>query len=326
MQDTRAIRPEIKGLFETIKVQAIQYAESFDRLEKCQSDFESLSQEIKTINNDLYVSINNELLHFKQYYNYIIKLLKIENNKVTQKYTELKDLKQLQDSYFEANDSILNINQSLEKQFNELKSYFTEYQKIVDSIKIAADEKVEEYISNSTDKIEKTVKASYSKFEDRVASKVRQIESKIISYDELNLNFQEKYKSEHKKILDEIDNFKRVIVNIELTRENPKDPNSPKYLINELNDRVIRFEDNFREINERIDSFYKLMKPNNFQPSSYEPVPASKTKQFNNEDLAIINRLNNQISELSKKQSTFLGIGVSGIILAVIAIVLAFIF
>ena len=34
MQDSKAIRPEIKGLFDTVRQQAILYSEAFDTLER----------------------------------------------------------------------------------------------------------------------------------------------------------------------------------------------------------------------------------------------------------------------------------------------------
>jgi hypothetical protein len=127
MQDSKAIRPEIKGLFDSVRQQALLYAEAFEILDRNKLIYESMTGDMKNITADAVLKINHEMSHLKEKYDNIIKILQIESAKVTEKYTELKDLKGLQDSYFSALESIKLFNENIEKQSNEFKREYNEF-------------------------------------------------------------------------------------------------------------------------------------------------------------------------------------------------------
>ncbi|MBX3044926.1 MAG: hypothetical protein KIT33_09755 [Candidatus Kapabacteria bacterium] len=220
MYESKAIRPEIKGLFDTIRQQAIRYAEAFDLLDKQRLEYENYILQLKATNEDVYRTTSNELFNLKQKYEELIKLVKLESSQISQKYSELKDLKQLQTSYFSALESIKVIQTSLEQQFNILKKGVDDFTTHSEDIKNSADTKVDDFLKSSFDRIDEMIKTQYKKFEDKIAHKVRHIEGKIINNDEIYWAFQNKYKEDLKNVLTEFDDFRRQFLKSEFDRNN----------------------------------------------------------------------------------------------------------
>lgn len=317
MLDTKAIRPEIKGLFETIHQQAEKYAQAFELLDSHKQDYEKLSIELKTLNDGVYSSVNHELVNLKQKYDDIIKLLKIESSQIHQKYTELSDLSSLQSSYFSALESIKTIQLSLEEQFVMLKKGVDDYTESINSIKNSADEKVDDFLKDSLEEIEKTVKSQYQGFEDRITRQVRLIEGKILNNDEIYFAFQAKYKEDIKIINADIDDFKKSVVKLEIARNNPNDPLSFKSTLNELNSKIDQIEANIA-ISDKISTPKQNVRETISDKTSHSNTP----KQTPNND-AFVNQLKSKIHIYEKKNSTLTIISLSAMITALIALALS---
>jgi hypothetical protein len=317
MLDTKAIRPEIKGLFETIHQQAEKYAQAFGLLDSHKQEYEKLSIELKTLNDGVYSSVNHELVNLKQKYDDIIKLLKIESSQIHQKYTELSDLSSLQSSYFSALESIKTIQLSLEEQFVMLKKGVDDYTESINSIKNSADEKVDDFLKDSLEEIEKTVKSQYQGFEDRITRQVRLIEGKILNNDEIYFAFQAKYKEDIKIINADIDDVKKSVVKLEIARNNPNDPLSFKSTLNELNSKIDQIEANIA-ISDKISTPKQNVRETISDKTSHSNTP----KQTPNND-AFVNQLKSKIHIYEKKNSTLTIISLSAMITALIALALS---
>ncbi len=324
MEDTKAIRPEIKGLFDTIKNQAIQYADTFDKLEQCHADYIALTKDIKKINEELYLSINAEIFAFKQSYEDYIKLLKIESLKISQKYSELKDLKMLQDSYFDAKESIVTINQNLEKQNNELKTLFDDFNSLVDSIKNSADEKIDDFLKSSINRFNDTIKSDLKNTENKINQRISYHNNKISIIEKSLKNYYEKQILDTKNIYDEIDNLKKNVVNLFQISTNKSNQSNNEIKKNAIKDNFSMLNSKYDELNDRIDTLANLLKDANKYKYS-DSNQNFQSKSFSNEDKVLINNLNNQILELKSFQNKAIQISIGAVIIAIISIAIAFI-
>jgi hypothetical protein len=323
MQDTKAIRPEIKGLFELIRNQAVKYSEAFEAIEMHRNEYEIFINDLKKLNNELYVSINNEIFNLKQQFNDLIKLLKIENSRVVQKYSELQDLKSLQDSYFSALDSIKNIQISLEQQSINLKESTDDYKQRIDEIKFSADTKVDEFIKGALDKIDETVKSKYQSFEEKINSKLNQIDSKILNNDEVYFSFQEKYLYDLKRVLEEFDIFKKNMLNIELSRKSQDYNSILKKMISNHNDKFAEAFEKINELNDKFESLNSKFDRNNLPYlKNMKSESNSGNKNLINEN-KILNEFKNATIEIENKMKMSIIISVSSIVLAIVAIILS---
>ncbi len=319
MLDSKAIRPEIKGLFDTIILQAEKYAQAFELLDSHKQDYEKLARDLKTLNETVYSSVNHELISLKQKYDDIIKILKIESSQINQKYSEINDLSTLQQSYFSALESIKIIQTSLEQQFGLLKKGVDEYTDSINEIKHSADEKVNDFLKDSLSEIEKTVTSQYQGFEDKIIRQVRMVEGKILNNDEVYFAFQAKYKDDLKSITNELDDFKKSIVKLEVARNNPNDPLSLKGSLNDLHSKIEKIEKSFLE----IESSNGLLKsPAKTKDIHNVPVVSSSSGKTINVD-AKFNQLNAKIIELEKKISIVNIVSVVSIITALIALAIS---
>ncbi|MDX9790577.1 MAG: hypothetical protein WC313_10170 [Candidatus Kapaibacterium sp.] len=327
MQDTKALRPEIKGLFETIKNQAIKYSEAFELLDYHRSEYERYIKELKSLYDEIYVSTGNEMFQLRQKYDDLTKILKVENSKISRKYSELKDLKQLQDSYFSALESIKSIQTSLESQYSMLKKGSDDFNEKIQDIKNSANSKVDEFISVYLDKIDDTLKSQNHKFEDKINNKLRLIEGKIINNDEIYFAFQEKYKSDIKKVLDEFDKTRR---NLSEQENYPLgDKENITTLVrfkNELNEKVNNIEENFEVIRNKIESLDKTI--DRFSPvnqDKHSTVPQTITTTGVSSSDVLIKKLQSQISELRNKTTLANTIAYISIGIALLTLILLFV-
>lgn len=322
MLDSKAIRPEIKGLFDTIVLQAEKYAQAFELLDSHRNDYEKLARDLKTLNESVYSSVNHELINLKQKYDDIIKILKIESSQIHQKYSEINDLSTLQQSYFSALESIKVIQTSIEQQFSLLKKGVDEYTDSINDIKLSADEKVNEFLKDSLGEIEKTVTLQYQSFEDRIIRQVRIVEGKILNNDEVYFAFQTKYKNDLKRITDELDDFKKSIIKLEVARNNPNDPHSLKGSLNDLHSKIEKIEKSYLE----TENTNGLLKTQSKTKDVHEiqAVSSSQSKPHNFDSK--FNLLNVKITALEKKISVANIVSVVSIISALIALAVSLIF
>ena len=108
-----------------------------------------MTEDMRNITSDVVLKINHEMSHLKEKYDSIIKILHIETNKVTEKYSELKDLKILQDSYFSALESIKQFNENIEKQSNDFKKEYNEFKKEITFFRKRTDDEILSLTENS---------------------------------------------------------------------------------------------------------------------------------------------------------------------------------
>lgn len=326
MQETKAISPEIKGLFDTIKIQAAQYADAFDQFDNTRKEFEEFSAELRKIHSDLYTKTNSELNNYSEIYDDLINLIKNEYSKVHLHYQELSDLKKLQDSYFETLQKINNLNITVESQSSELKTYFAEYSELVESLKKSSETKVDEFLSDSLSRIDEVVKTKYQKFENQITTKIRKIDGKVISNDAMFYSLQDQYSNDFKSILREIDSFKKAIIQIELSKNNPNDPSSQKSFINEFDIKMHNIDQKVKTLNDRLDNVYKNLKNNSISQSGSDD---SNSNAIFRSSVVIntpqIYQINNLITVMNKKITTIMGLSIAALIISVIAFVLTFI-
>lgn len=322
MSDTRALRPEIKGLFETIKVQAVQYSQAFDELEKAYRQYDILTESLENKFSEISSSVYQELNQSRKEFDEIINYIKVEENKITQKYSQLLDLDKLQKSYLETLEKIKKIQIQLTEHSEEVNKYYSEYTENVKSIKENADSKVDEYLKDALSKVETVALNAQNQYEVKVNELIKQIDNKVTTNLKSYRFFYDKYNEDVKRFSGEMDYFKKNIINIELSRNTGIDPNTIKSVVNDLNDKYMVAQDEIKKLNDRIDTAYKNIKDATTTLQSGN----SKHSYVSKNESAAINHLNTLIYNLEKKFSVMIGITISAIIISIVAIVLVFAF
>jgi len=194
MDESKAISPEIKGLFETIKRQALEYSKAFEFFEETrqkivqtQSELEDfakhLSKELDERYHLLENTINDFISDFQQ------KHSSIEN--VFKELTRIEFLKN-----------------ELERMYSDLKIQMLKVDNLLKTLENKLEMEFETYSKNLTDKFQNQVESTLKMLEVKYALKFKSIDEKISNFDQKLLNQTVSQTRFSKIVYDEIDTLK----------------------------------------------------------------------------------------------------------------------
>ncbi|MBE2187982.1 MAG: hypothetical protein IAE98_00820 [Candidatus Kapabacteria bacterium] len=214
MAENKAIRPEIRGLFDTIREHALKYNRAFENLEKDREDYEYFVGELKKQVQEFYKVINTDFYSIKQKYDDVIKIINIETLKTLDKYSELSDLEQLQKSYFKAVQDISEIQQSLDEQFEFLKKESNAFINLINEIKNRSNREVEKFLENAEQTLSETITKEITKTEEKLMVKLVSVEKRLVYFDQVYWAFQDRYREEVRNFYKEMDTLKSIFSSV----------------------------------------------------------------------------------------------------------------
>ncbi len=214
MQDTQSIRPEIKGLFDTIKEQSVKYNEAFEHLERQTYAYRMFMNELNDLAENVKSTLNNKIRSIDVKVEDSIRILKLEHNKTINKYTELRDLKYLQDTFQNAVDSINQIKETFDRHVETNKRIVNEFDRTLLDFKKKSNNELEIFMTESQTKINTLTANEFAKMEEKIAIRQRQIEGRMISLDQTFWNNFDKLAAEFKNMGKEFDGLKSIISSI----------------------------------------------------------------------------------------------------------------
>lgn len=214
MQDTKAIRPEIKGLFDTVKQQSLQYVDAFEQLESYKRQYISMVDDVDKLAESLALKINHEIFSLKQKYDSITKILTIETNKTLDKYKELSSLSQLQDSYNNAIESIKIIRETLDKNTLQLRKDSEEYSRELNHIKINAEKEIKNIINNNDELIRNIIDEEKNIFEVEINSKFKMLDGRLYKVEQSTSSINKQLNTDFGRIYKDIDTLRNLVRNL----------------------------------------------------------------------------------------------------------------
>ncbi|MBS4001021.1 MAG: hypothetical protein KGZ71_11125 [Desulfobulbaceae bacterium] len=214
MAENKAIRPEIRGLFDTIREHALKYNRAFENLEKDREDYEYFVGELKKQVQEFYKVINTDFYSIKQKYDDVIKIINIETLKTLDKYSELSDLEQLQKSYFKAVQDISEIQQSLDEQFEFLKKESNAFINLINEIKNRSNREVEKFLENAEQTLSESISKEITKTEEKLMVKLVSVEKRLVYFDQVYWAFQDRYREEVRNFYKEMDTLKSIFSSV----------------------------------------------------------------------------------------------------------------
>ena len=304
MLDSKAISPEVKGLFETVHLQAKEYARAFQELEQSMHEFKLLSDALLKLKEQLKEQVDNAISELNKQFNDSLSFIENKTDKAIKIYEDLQSIRDFRDSLSEIHDK-------LKKQTVEFDSY-------LQSIRAKADVELELLISNIKGKIEKEVESETQKSEMRIALKLRQMDSKLIAYDQKLWSLNENQSREYKSIIDEIEIIRNNLQNY-------------RQAIEEVRKKIeSQFTQTEKDISQKIRFFESLI--NSFN-SEYRTAGSGRLseneaisqkaleKEIEYHDIDLKN-INNRLDELYKKINLPIVISIISIIGFVILLII----
>ena len=206
MEDSKALSPEAKGLFETVRSQAKEYENAFELL-----DYEIKELQIQRemyINSaeQLRADVNNAILELSKNVEDTLSNIDSKTNKAIKIYDELDNIRQLK-------NSLTLLSEALKKQ--EL-----EFETSLQSFKARSDLEIETALANLNNTIEKEIDNEAQKIEVRMALALKQVQTKLLNYDQRIWSLSDMQTRDFKNFNEEISILKSRITNLTVEMEN----------------------------------------------------------------------------------------------------------
>ncbi len=266
MQDTQSIRPEIKGLFDTIREQSIKYNEAFEHLERQTYAYRLFMNELNELADNVKTTLNNKIRNIDVKVEDSIRVLKLETAKTINKYTELKDLKYLQDSYQHAIDAINQIKETFDRHIEVNKRIVNEFERTLADFKKKSNNELEIFIVESQTKINTIAANEFAKLEDKIAIRQRQIEGRLVGFDQNFWSNTERVNNELKQLGKEFDGMKSIISSI-------------NHMADEQAKKLkLQFDATNEKMETRIEFLNELIKDFEFKLANFEKNSSDKNK------------------------------------------------
>lgn len=214
MNETNAIRPEIRGLFDTVKQQARQYRTAFETIEKRSDEFLKLAHELRKLSDDTQKDVENTIYNLRQKVEDLIKVLELETEKTLQKYRQLKDISELKDNVEDAFDRSMELREELAKNNitaqNLIKNLDSEMEKIREIARNSSDY----LIKQEKQLIDNTLRKNFEIFDKKYLEHAKSNEQRIIKVDKAFWALQDKYENEFGKMASDLAEMRQIFSSI----------------------------------------------------------------------------------------------------------------
>jgi len=328
MPETNAIRPEIKGLFETVKQQAHQYQEAFDRLEHVYSHYQQLVSDLENLSEKFQTRINNEIFNLKQKYDNITKILTIETNKTIEKYSELQDLKTLQDSYQAALNSINLMISKIDTSIKNLEKNEENFEREITIFKNKTNEEVQKFIDDATKKIQDISNKVYEKKEIEIKNIQRAFDLRLIKLENSMWSINDKINYEIETINKELSIFRDISnkLHIKLDKLQNQQFDKIKEDISKLELEIANLNSQLYSLENKTSNSKELLGKE--LPDDTKMITAYFGRDYEDEFNRLISqvkKIENELINSENKNKILLTIAITSISLAAISIILSFV-
>jgi hypothetical protein len=285
MLESKAISPEVKGLFETIRSQAKEYAIAFQTLDNSVKEFYSIKESLSKLSEQLKIQVDNSIIDLNKHVTDTLSYIETKTDKTIKIYDDLQSIRDFKDLLSEFYESI--------------KKKSVEYDSTLQSIRAKADVEMELIISNIKNRIEKEVENETQKSEMRIVLKLRQMESKLLAYDQKLWSLNENQSREFKNILDEIDLLRNYVQSYKQATDEVRKKFETHF--SQIETEISKKMEYFRSL---VSSFESEIKSNGFGKYNDEQKLNNKNLEKSFEFINIsLKNLNNKIDIIQRKNN-----------------------
>lgn len=314
MENTRALSPEIKALFEKIKIQSAEYAKAFEMIEAERRAFVRLNEQMATLAKLIKDEADNSSQTLRIHAESVISMLKAKLAETLDLNFDLGNVKEFKTQISQMLDDLNNIHSKVSAQSKEMESALKYFKK-------KSDMELETAVDSMKDKIEKDIQAEGQKVDSKVSLRQKQIESKLYSLDQTIKNAEDSFTAGIKRLTIEMDLFKNGFrfANDSNKIEEITDFSNDKDKIKILEHKIAEFEDIIAglamEANEKLlDKGHTVDHDFSVAISDVEKNAAQISKR--------ISDLTSALENSQKKSSSATAVSVVASILSIIALAL----
>ncbi len=345
MAETRALSPEVRGLFDTVRQQAEEYASAFISIERCREDFDTLNSKAAALLNQMHDDVSTALLDLQNGAEGTINSLNEKIRELDEKYIDLGDKYKNLDELSEIKDRHKAMIEVLTDLRAPLPALLARINNEIDKCEIAIREfkdKAYDELNRTLDRLGNKAKSDIGirielesrKLESRITLRQKLIEGKLQTVEQTIWAIRDEYSLEIRRINDrlkEFDDLPLARLRDSAGGEDIIAPEGiqaaglpPAGLITELADRVSKLESMMLDFEIRLQSTLEGRDGPNGADESNLADKIGRAEKRIGELSASLSRMGNDLEESSKKASSAMTAAIIAIILAFIAIILSF--
>jgi predicted nucleic acid-binding Zn-ribbon protein len=202
MDESKAIGPEIKGLFETIKKQAIEYSKAFDFFEQTKRDIILKLQELDNFTENISKLLEEKVEFLENRFNDFVTSFQEKTAKIENVYQNLEQIESLKNE--------------LSKLHSDLKVKLLEVDNLMKTLENKVEMEFENYTQKTIQRIEEQTDSTLKVLEVKYALKFKSIDEKLSNIERNMLNLTVSQSRSSRAIYDDIDTLKE---NIQLIKQ-----------------------------------------------------------------------------------------------------------
>lgn len=318
MESTRALSPDIRGLFDLVQHQAIEYSKAFELFEKNRRDFEFMVDQMRALSKSIREESDATIKELNTSVMDSLIILKNRTEETISNGIELKNIKQFRDDIESKLNIIEALQDKLNKQSEELDSAIKFFRK-------KSEMELESTLITVKSKLEREIQNESQKIEAKVGMRLKQIENVIVNIDENAKSLEDRHSNQLKKLMSEMDSIKYGYFSF-TPGSGPGSGFNPlpqsSITIDDIEAKIYEYESRIGELTGKIEKFSKLLD----KLSSIDIIEVLDNME---KKLFSTSRAASESKEMSakayKKVSSGTMLGIMGIVLGLIALIVALI-
>lgn len=198
MEESKAISPEVKGLFSTVRAQAKEYTKAFERLEIEISRFEALKTELSKVPDQIRYEVNNTIQELRKNVDDSIELLEVKFDTISNIYNDIESIRSLRDE--------------LSDMSKKLNNQTVEINNIINNFRARSEAELKSFIAEIRQKIDDEMAQHSAKTENKMNIKIRKLEGKLLTFDQKLWSVSNTQNYEFKNLLSDFNALKADVV------------------------------------------------------------------------------------------------------------------
>ncbi len=242
MEESKAISPEIKGLFETIKKQAAEYSRAFEFFEEEKKAIIRQRRELEDLMNILTEELNQKLQQFERNFTEYVATIEERAQSINEVYQQLESIAEL-------NKSMTNLN-------SELKVKLLEVDSLLKTLSNRIDSEFENLQNKLNQKFQENLETTLKRMEVKYSLKFKSLDEKVINFEQKILNSTVTFSRFSKSFYDEIDSIKENLQNLKETIYDERQRIEARFseFMENLNQKLIYFDQIASKADERTET------------------------------------------------------------------------
>ncbi|MCX7880447.1 MAG: hypothetical protein N2517_07275 [Ignavibacteria bacterium] len=242
MDESKAINPEIKGLFETVKRQALEYSKAFEFFEEEKKIISQKLEELENFSQHILEEIENKIKLLENTINDFISDFQQKSASFEVAYKEL--------------DRIELLKQELNNQNSELKVQMIKFDSLLKTFENKVELEFESLSRKVLNMIENEISSSLKKFEVKYALKIKSLEEKVVNFEQKLLALTLSQSRFTKTFYEETDTMQQGLQQIKQALYDERQKIEARFseFSEELNKKLIRFDQLLNQIEQQTET------------------------------------------------------------------------